>query len=365
MTITRRRWLAGAGLSLLAGLLPAGARALPRGVPTRAARLLGRWPTGNARLFPPSHIAAGLLCAGERSLALIDPARPGPAWSIAHGLPEGAVFRPRATASLAICGGQRALGAWRLADGTPVWKYDAHIQLGVPLVAGEQVYCGDGHELVCLELADGRERWRFAATPDTQISYAPALGGTTVCVGPGDGRLYALDAADGRLRWQRDGLRFWQYLRQLHVSGDILVAGSYQEKLYGIDIATGKQLWEFAAGNFINSHHVAAGVAYLWSPTGWLYAIDVRSGQQRWRLRTTDYGDGTGNWASILAEIASHGSLLFVLDLANVLHLVDTETGREALRVRLPEAVRPFVVPLDERRCCCGASNGDLLLLEA
>jgi hypothetical protein len=67
----------------------------------------------------------------------------------------------------------------------------------------------------------------------------------------------------------------WQYLRQLQVSGEVLVAGGYKEKLYGLDLADGRQRWAFSAGNFINSQHVADGVAYLWSPTGWLYAIDT------------------------------------------------------------------------------------------
>ncbi len=64
---------------------------------------------------------------------------------------------------------------------------------------------------------------------------------------------------------------------------------SYKEQLYGLDLRDGRERWVFNAGNFINSHHVADGTAYLWSPTGWVYAIDTASGQVRWRHRTTDF----------------------------------------------------------------------------
>ncbi|MFZ4539946.1 MAG: PQQ-binding-like beta-propeller repeat protein [Propionivibrio sp.] len=83
-----------------------------------------------------------------------------------------------------------------------------------------------------------------------------------------NGVLYALSLADGALKWRLDDSREWQYIRQMYVSGQVLVAGTYTELLYGIAVDSGKILWKFKAGNFINSHHVAGGSAYLWSPTG-------------------------------------------------------------------------------------------------
>ncbi|MEW6163563.1 MAG: PQQ-binding-like beta-propeller repeat protein [Pseudomonadota bacterium] len=349
-------------MGLLAGPL-LGTRATAADAPP-VARVTRRWPTGNARLFPPAVAGERILCAGDRTLASIDPAAGAPSWLVEHGLPEGAVFRPRADAATAVCGGRRELGAWRLDSGAGIWRCPARQQFGVPCLHGDRILVGDGHELRCLALADGTEIWRFAATADTQISYAPAAAGATVFVGPGDGRLHALSLADGAPRWTLDGMATWQYLRQLHVGDGILVAGSYKETLHGIDIATGRQLWEFNAGNFINSHHLADGVAYLWSPTGWLYAIDAASGQVRWRLRTTDYRGGRSDWAALLAELTTRDGRLYALDLGHVLHVLDTVSGKEVARLRLPEPVRPYVLPLGGRRIACGAENGELLLVE-
>lgn len=303
------------------------------------------------------------MCAGDTTICLIDATAAVPRWQHPHELPGGVVFRPRVANGIVVAGGQQAIGAWRSSDGAPLWRQPANIEIGTPWVDTGQICHGDGHELVCRELDDGRERWRFAVEAGNKISYAPVIAADTVYVGPGDGCLYALDRHTGRLRWQIDGRQAWQYLRQLHVSDGLLIAGTYTERLVAFDLQDGQPRWQFSAGNFINSHHVADGVAYLWSPTGWLYALDAASGQLRWRLRTTDYRDSVDNWAAIHAELVTDAHWLYALDLAPQLHVIDKISGQERLRVDFPEAVLPFVVPLGEGRIACGAETGDLLLL--
>lgn len=355
----RRRQLLGLGLAALGA--PRCVLARSEGE-TASLSIERRWATGNQRLFPLTRLDATVLYAGERTLGLIDPTAAQPLWAIPHELPEGAVFRPRVQAGIVVCGGRREIAAWRPGQNVPLWRYPARTQIGTPLLHAGTVYFGDGHELVALDLENGAPRWRFAAVADTKISYAPSAAADTVFVGPGDGRLYALATADGKPRWVVNRIRDWQYLRQLHMSGNVLVAGGYQEKLHGIDVANGKELWSFSAGNFINSHHVADDVAYLWSPMGWLYAIDARSGAMRWRHRTNDYGGGSHNWGALMAELVTHGQQLYALDLKHVLHILDAAQGEEVARLSLPEPVRPFVLPLAERRALFAADNGDLLL---
>lgn len=354
---SRRRWLTATASALLTSSFggPASARTSVR------AKTLRRWRTGNQLLAPPAATVDRVLCAGDESLALFDIDASRPNWQVAHELPGGVVFRPRIGGNVAVCGGEEALGAWQLSTGNVLWHHAAKQQTGVPCLHDGRVFVGDGHELICLDLKTGREHWRFAAVPDTLISYAPVGIDDTIYVGPGDGRLYALDASDGHLRWTQNHIDEWQYLRQLHVAGNVLIAGSYREVLYGIDRAGGGVLWRFKAGNFINSQHVAGGVAYLWSPTGWLYAIDTHDGKVRWRHRTTDYLGHAHNWASVLAELVVVQNRLYVLDLDNVLHVLDTADGREILDLRLPEPVRPFVLPLAGNRLLFGTQTGELI----
>ncbi|MBK8457097.1 MAG: PQQ-binding-like beta-propeller repeat protein [Phyllobacteriaceae bacterium] len=232
----------------------------------------------------------------------------------------------------------------------------------MPLLAGEALYFGDGHEIVAVEARTGKERWRHAGVPDTLASYAPAISGDTVLAGPGDGRLYALSAADGEVLWRQDRSGEWQYLRQLHVHEGILVAGSYKEKLFGVAIADGRALWEFNAGNFINSHHVADGSAYLWSPTGFVYAIDATSGKVRWRHETTDYDSGAGNWASLMAELVVADGKLVALDMANIMHVLAVDDGAELARASVGEPIRHAVLPLPGAGFVFPSMRGELLL---
>lgn len=319
---------------------------------------------GNEPRSPGASAATHLLFAGEATLGLLDPAAAELPWQRPHGLPGGAVFRPRAVADTLLVAGRGALGAWRLADGAPLWRREAQRQFGVPCLTAEAVFVGDGHELLALDRASGAPRWRFAAIADTQISYAPVATQDKVLVGPGDGRLYALDPGSGELLWARNRADDWKYLRQLHLaSADLLVAGGYTEKLYGIDLNSGEPRWTFSAGNFINSHHLSGDRVFLWSPTGWLYALDVHSGEVRWRHRTTAYRGAAAEWGPLMAELASQDGRLFALDLHHVLHVLDLEAGEELARYPLAP-VQPFVTPLSGQDIVVGSSTGELWHLD-
>ncbi|PKO34698.1 MAG: hypothetical protein CVU34_06190 [Betaproteobacteria bacterium HGW-Betaproteobacteria-7] len=347
---------------LLGGALALGLATLTSAVASSGSRLqvTGRWVTGNRRLAPPTLLDGQVLYAGDTTLGLLDPSRTQPLWSTPHALPGAAVFRPRGIADRVIAGSLRQLAAWRPGHDKALWRHVAKEQIGTPCLAGDSLYVGDGHELLAFAANSGTIRWRFAAVADTRISYAPVVAGETIFAGPGDGRLYALAASDGQTRWMVERMAEWQYLRQLQVSGEVLVAGGYKEKLYGLDLADGRQRWTFSAGNFINSQHVADGVAYLWSPTGWLYAIDTASGAVRWRHRTTDYRGGSASWASVMAELVTADGKLYALDLANVLHVLAVDSGEEIARVPLPEAVQPFVLPLPGGELLFGSRDGAL-----
>lgn len=358
MIHARRRCLAALGLAACHPAWPAWARP-----PVRAVwQPLRRWPTANLRLAPLEALDGRLLYAGERDVGLLDPDEAAPRWVRTHALPGGARFRLRSADGVVLCAGPGGLTAWSVDDGTPCWRRAAARQTGVPCVAGGRVFFGDGHELVAIDLKSGAEHWRFSAIADTRIAYAPAVAGDMVCVGPGDGRLYALDAGSGRLRWRVDRMREWQYLRQLHIAGDLLVAGGYKEKLYGLELTDGARRWEFAAGNFINSHHVADDLAYLWSPTGWLYAVDTEDGRVRWRHRTTDYRVAADNWAPILAELVVAEGRLYALDLSHALHVLDAASGRMLTRRQGVEPLAAFVLPLHEGRVVSANRSGEILL---
>lgn len=351
----RRTFLKGATAGLALG--PAVAFAA-----TPELEIRQQWQTGNATLSPAAGDGVRLYFCGDRRAGAIDPSKAGFIWHV--DLAEGLTFqfRPRVAGQHVVFSGQRGFAVHDAASGAQLWQRPAIIQCGVPLVTESQVILGDGHEVVALALASGEEQWRHAGVPETLMNYAPVQSGSTVLAAPGDGRLYALEAESGRLLWQQDGRERWQYLRQLRVHRGILVAGSYKEKLFGIDIRDGRELWQFNAGNFINSHHVADGAAYLWSPTGFIYAIDATTGAVLWQHETTDYDDNHKNWGPLMAELVTEGANLLALDMFNVLHVLRRADGTAVSHFRVPANIRHAVLPLGAVGLAFPTQSGDIVL---
>jgi outer membrane protein assembly factor BamB len=354
---TRRQVLAGIGLAALA--LPGRARAEG---PAPLLPEIARWQTGNQVLSPPALDAGGVFFCGSDTAGSVAPDAATPLWLRPHLLGGAAVFRPRLGPGAMVIGGRTGLACLDRGTGADRWRYGARIQTGVPVVAAGRVVFGDGHEIVALDLETGAELWRFAGVPDTIAAYAPCVAGDAVFAGPGDGRLYALSLEDGALRWQIDGRARWQYLRQIHFGEGVLVAGSYQEQLLGIAPEDGTIRWEFIAGNFINSHHVTGDLACLWSPTGRVFAIDTRTGLPRWQHLTTDYRAGGGDWASVLAELASADGQLYTLDMRDTLRLLDLRDGAQSLMGRVPGKARHAALPIGNGQVAFPMMDGTLVL---
>lgn len=331
---------------------------------TQTPQVLRRWVSGNSTLAPLAWVDGHVFFNGDKTLGRIDPDLDAITWNVPHQLSSNAVYRPRAAGQSVISGGQRELGAWNMADGKPRWVHKAILQVGTPFVTPNRTYVGDGHELLALGNQSGQIDWRFSDEVDCTASYAPTVADGTVFFGPGNGLLYALNEADGKLKWKLDEKKEWQYVRQMYVSGSMLVAGTYTELLYGIDVNSGKVKWRFKAGNFINSHHVSGDTAYLWSPTGWIYAIDVDTGVVRWKHQTTRYGQGGANWGPMMAEIVTFENQVYCLDMKQMLHVLDADTGRERLRLPFAHDLRPTVLPLSGGRAVMASDSGEVQLVQ-
>jgi outer membrane protein assembly factor BamB len=344
--------------------LAAGVIVFPLAAGAEAARLefVKKWNTGNAALSPPASDSRRIFFCGDSRAGAVDLLDESGSWHVTP--PDGwsYQFRPRLTEGIVVFGGQRGYSAHAAEDGAELWRCRAKIQMGVPHLNDRQIVFGDGHHIVALDLFTGKELWRHAGVPDTLTNYAPTQWQSTILAAPGDGRLYALQAETGALLWQHDGRESWQYLRQLRMAEGVLVAGSYKEKLFGISAQDGRELWQFNAGNFINSQIVADGSAYLWSPTGFIYAVDAHSGVVRWRHETTDYGNRQGNWGPLMAELVVHKNRLLALDMFNVLHVLDTLTGKAVGEWQVGAPVRHAVLRLSDGKLVFPHQNGDIVV---
>jgi outer membrane protein assembly factor BamB len=158
--------------------------------------------------------------------------------------------------------------------------------------------------LIGLELATGRERWRFPLAAD-QGPESGTIAGGTLFVGtsfPTEGNVdppvvYALDVASGRQRWRAvlDPGTDLQWAGPVVDDGQVLVAdtlshqgSAHASHLHALDAATGQRRWKTdlhapAQGFFNDQPVLAGGQAYLPTASGMLLAVDTRSGREVWR----------------------------------------------------------------------------------
>ncbi|HUH12023.1 MAG TPA: PQQ-binding-like beta-propeller repeat protein [Longimicrobiales bacterium] len=194
-------------------------------------------------------------------------------------LPEG----PSAFAqSPAATDGERVyLGAWdqhvyalELASGREAWRYLADERsfyyspaIGAPaLVDGRLFVPSNGNNLHALEAATGRVVWKFTSPSEDKIGYSsPRVVDGRIYIGClGDaGEVRCLDAADGREIWvSATGSTIYE--SSPAVMGDWLAIGSVDGTLWLLARDDGRILgsWRFPPGHFLSSPAAEPGRVY-------------------------------------------------------------------------------------------------------
>ena len=158
--------------------------------------------------------------------------------------------------------------------------------------------------LIGLDLATGKERWRFELA-EGQGPESGTIAGDTLFVGtsfPSEGAVgppvvYALELASGRQRWRAvlDRGTDLQWAAPVVDGGQVLVADTLSHEgsapashLHALDAGTGQVRWKAdlhapTQGFFAEGPVVAGGLAYLATASRMLLAVDTRSGREVWR----------------------------------------------------------------------------------
>ena len=171
----------------------------------------------------------------------------------------------------------------------PIWTYHAKQWItSTPTVAGGLVYAGVWNgDVVALDAADGRVRWRARLGANPDAMYGEPRG-VTSSIAVSDGIAYAVsgscragafDARTGRVVWERT---ICSIARNDDTYASPVVADG--RVLFGIDLLGDRP-----------------------TDRGSLLALDARTGATRWQLFPERYaGSGTGISATPLVD-ASHG----------------------------------------------------------
>ncbi len=302
-----------------------------------------RWKhdAGGSVLSSPA-VARGLVLFAKRNgtLVALDAARGAARWSVATG------------AALPFPWGREG---WDFYVSSPV------------VSAGLAIFAAADGNVYALDLATGRERWRYPA--QTLFRSSPAVAEGYVVVGGADGHVYALNLADGKLRWrgetegatldsEKEGFDRKTIQGSPAIAGGKVYVGSRDAHLYAFDLATGKRLWRAGrpAPWVVTSPVVWGGRIYFGSSDGhYVVAVDPDSGKRVWLVRTPD---------NVIASPVLADATLYVADMSGNLFALDPATGAERWRTGLGPRVYSTPVPTDGN-LYLGADDGAVYALRA
>jgi outer membrane protein assembly factor BamB len=244
---------------------------------------------------------------------------------------------------------QAAADAWPQFRGTPeltgvsASNLPAELKLAWSFEAGEAIESSaaiaDGAvfvgtqkgELLALDLATGKLRWRYATREPIGES-SPAVAGGIVYVGDLGGTLHAVDAREGKAVWTvRTGSEIKS--SPVVVEGRTIF-GSYDEHLYAVNARTGAILWQFKTNGPVHATAgVRDGVAYISGCDGRFRGVRIANGAE---LFAVDSGGYTG------ASPALAGGMAFFGTYENEILGVDLALKRILWRYSNPKVNFPF-----------------------
>jgi len=160
-----------------------------------------------------------------------------------------------------------------------------------PVIAAGQVFIGGAsNELVCLELATGRVRWRrpVRGTPDC----APRVWDHRVVWGTEEGELVVVSIDGGQVLWSTNlGARIATSPNAVGVSNAWrVVVGTYDSQVHGFDGETGQPVWSYMADGYVHSTPaVVSGRVVAGSCDGRVYMLDLADGRKLFAIEAGSY----------------------------------------------------------------------------
>jgi outer membrane protein assembly factor BamB len=215
--------------------------------------------------------------------------------------------------------------------------------------AGDLVVTATGHDeparVRAYDARSGRLRWSYPTRPN---AFVRAFGDGWVIVAPAHGPLMGLDLATGKQRWRFE-LASGQAAEFGTIAGDTLFIGtSFTSEgavdppvVYALELATGRQRWRTVLDRGTDlqwAAPVVAGGQVLVAdtlshpgsaPTSHLHALDAGTGRIRWKADLHTSQQGFSAAPPVVA-----GGLVYVATASSTLLALDVNSGREVWRAR-------------------------------
>lgn len=212
------------------------------------------------------------------------------------------------------------------------WTFQAKDAFeGTAAIAGGTVYAGCYDEfLYAIDLATGKEKWRYKATP---FKVAAAVRAGTVYIGDVDGGFHCVDAATGKRRWKFDADA--EITSGASFAGDTVLFGSGDENLYCLTL-DGQKKWQFKVpgGPVLATPAVAGGQTFVSGCDSTLHVIDLATGKEAASAVNLDGQTG--------ATPAVVGDFLYVGTMTNQVLGINWKKGEIAWHYEPARHAQPF-----------------------
>jgi outer membrane protein assembly factor BamB len=173
-----------------------------------------------------------------------------------------------------------------LASGKELWKFETagRVHGTAALAEGHALVAGCDEFLHVLRLADGQSVRQVSMGSVSGVS--AAVAGERVFLGTYGNEVRCIDWKTGAALWSfRAEERQFPFMSSAAVTPQAVIVGGRDKRLRAFDPATGRVLWTFESGGRIDSSPVVAGErVYVGAGDGNLYAVDLGSGREQARF---------------------------------------------------------------------------------
>src|SRR5579871_2054352 len=215
-----------------------------------------------------------------------------------------------------------------------LWTYEAGDSIeSSAAIAGGAVYVGSQTgDLVAVDLATGKLRWKYRASKEGIAESSPAVHDGVVYVGDSAGLLHAVRTSDGKALWT---FKTESEIKSSPVvAGDRVLIGSYDGNLYCISTRDGKLIWKYTTTNFVHATPaIDAGIIYLGGCDEVFHGVRLSDGQEVLKFPAGGY---TGASPVVMAKRAWYGTF------SNEVVAADLATRRILWHYQNPARSFPF-----------------------
>ncbi len=170
-----------------------------------------------------------------------------------------------------------------------LWTFDAGDSIESSAAISEgAVYVGSQTaELIALNLADGKVRWKYKVKDGIGES-SPAIRNGVVVIGDLAGTIHGVSAKDGKGLWTFPAAG--EVKASPVIVDDRVIIGSYDGNLYCLSLKDGKVLWNFKTNGPVHATaSVSNGLAYISGCDGVLRGIRITDGKEMVQITTGSY----------------------------------------------------------------------------